>query len=77
MKDIRNGLAGGIRPPGLGAPPGPETGAPPRHDNNDDKNDDNNDDNNDDINNKINNVQNATDNHINLIKYQNAAINEF
>ena len=29
------------------------------------------------MNNKINNVQNATNNYINLIKYQNATINEF
>ena len=71
LKYIRDKLAGEIGPPGAGVPPGPGAGAPPRHDN-----DDNNDDNNDDINNKINNVQNATNNYINLIKYQNATINE-
>ena len=32
---------------------------------------------NNNINNKINNVQNATNNYINLIRYQNAANNEF
>ena len=52
------------------------------NDNDDNDNDDNDNDDNDDIsfnnlNNKINNVQNATDNYMNLIRYQNAAINEF
>ena len=32
---------------------------------------------NNNLNNKINNVQNATDNYMNLIRYQNEAINEF
>ena len=81
LKDIRDGLARGPQLPG--APPGQRAGAPPRHDNNDDddnddyNNDDNDDYNNDDINNKINNVQNATNNYINLIRYQSAAIDEF
>ena len=52
------------------------------NDTDDNDNDDNDNDDNDDIsfnnlNNKINNVQNATDNYMNLIRYQNAAINEF
>ena len=83
LKDIRDNVAGGNRPNG---------NVDDRPDDNDDNNDNNdNDDNNDNndnddisfnnlnnnINNKINNVQNATDNYMNLIRYQNAAINEF
>ena len=75
LKEIRDNLAGGNRPNG---------NVDDRPDDNDD-NDDNDDISfnnlnnniNNSINNKINNVQNATDNYMNLIRYQNAAINEF
>ena len=69
LKDIRDGLAGSNRPNGN------VDDRPDRPDDRPDRPDD-------DIsfnilNNNINNVQNATNNYINLIRYQNAAINEF
>ena len=69
LKDIIDGLAGSNRPNGN------VDDRPDRPDRPDDDISFNNLNNN--INNKINNVQNATNNHINLIRYQNAAINEF
>ena len=77
LKYIRDGLAGGNRPNG-NVDDRPD-GRPDRPDDRPDRPDDdisfNNLNNN--INNKINNVQNTTNNYINLIRYQNAAINEF
>ena len=66
LEDIRDGLAGGNRPNG-------------NVDDRPDRPDDNIsfDNLNNNINNKINNVQNAKNNYKNLIRYQNAAINEF
>ena len=51
LKDIRDGLGGGIRPPGPGRPPGPAGGLDRPDDNDEDDNDedDNDEDDNDDI----------------------------
>ena len=80
LKDIRDRLAGGNRPNGnVDYRPDDRPYRPDRPDDRPDRPDDdisfNNLNNN--INNKINNVQNATNNYINLIRYQNATIDEF
>ena len=100
LKDIRDGLAGGVirrknRPDNDDKPYRPDDrkyrpyrpdDGPDRPDNDDLSGSDEDGSSkdgisfinlNNNINNKINNVQNSTNNYINLLRYQNAAINEF
>ena len=100
LKDIRDGLAGGVirrknRPDNDDKPYRPDDrkyrpyrpdDRPDRPDNDDLSGSDEDGSSkdgisfinlNNNINNKINNVQNSTNNYINLLRYQNAAINEF
>ena len=76
LKDIRDGLVDGNRPNGnVDDRSDYRPDRPDRPGDRPDRPDDDISFNN--LNNNINNVQNATNNYINLILYQNAAINEF